>query len=277
MALIYHRSPIDRIRLSQLLNKFTYDFDPKSKTLVIQFVENKKSDQSIINLMVSLKKRKTDKVMNSKNRARKFAEIWYNVMDNVPNLFPLKPTTKYLDIGCNNGTITVAFGEKIGLSPNQIFGIDVSMFTSQKIKPIDGFTYQEYDGYHIPYESEYFDLVTCSMVLHHVKYPNILLADIRRVLKTGGIIMIKEHNATNPQLEWLVKLEHILYDMLEYHVSYEEFDSHYYQKLFTEESLNELMTEFGFKRLPLSPAFKQRYYMYNPTKHYYSLFVKESI
>jgi ubiquinone/menaquinone biosynthesis C-methylase UbiE len=40
---------------------------------------------------------------------------------------------------------------------------------------------QVFDGYHLPYEDEAFDLVILSHVLEHVEYPRALLREIKRV------------------------------------------------------------------------------------------------
>jgi SAM-dependent methyltransferase len=40
-----------------------------------------------------------------------------------------------------------------------------------------------FDGYQIPYEDDYFDLVICSHVMEHVEHERILLREIKRVSK----------------------------------------------------------------------------------------------
>ena len=43
-----------------------------------------------------------------------------------------------------------------------------------------------YDGKHIPYRDESFDVVICTQVLEHSEEPETVLQEIFRVLKTGG-------------------------------------------------------------------------------------------
>ncbi len=40
-----------------------------------------------------------------------------------------------------------------------------------------------FDGYHIPFDDNAFDLATCSHVMEHVEYPRVLLREIKRVSK----------------------------------------------------------------------------------------------
>lgn len=183
-----------------------------------------------------------------------------------------------MDIGCNNGLITIAFGKNLGLENKQIFGIDVNNFGEQQIKPISGFEFTYYDGYNIPFEDNTFDLITCSMVLHHVKYQHILLAEIRRVMKPAGIFFIKEHNCYDDNLYWLILLEHLLYDVLDHHIGYDEFIKSYYLNLHSEKEFTNIISSYGFTKKNIeSDHIKNLYYSYNPTKHYYSIFVKNEL
>ncbi len=55
-------------------------------------------------------------------------------------------------------------------------------------------------------ESESFDVITASCVLHHVMPAdrNGVLAEIARMLKPGGRLVIFEHNPLNPLTRWMV-------------------------------------------------------------------------
>lgn len=183
----------------------------------------------------------------------------------------------YLDIGCNNGLITVEFGKYLGLQPNNIYGIDVASFTEQIIEPIPGFVYKQYDGYHIPCPDNFFDIITCSMVLHHVEHFEILLKEINRVLKPNGLFFIKEHYCYSIYIEWLILLEHVLYDIIDYGVTYEEIMKTYHQYLLPKNDLVKIFDDNGFKLIGLSnDNFIKKNHYHNPTKYYYSLFYKKN-
>ncbi len=46
----------------------------------------------------------------------------------------------------------------------------------------------------LPYEDNHFDLVTCQTLLIHVREPEQVIAEMKRVLKPGGIILCAEPN-----------------------------------------------------------------------------------
>ena len=47
-----------------------------------------------------------------------------------------------------------------------------------------------FDGVNIPYPENYFDFILCSEVLEHAASPVLLMREIKRVLKPGGIALI---------------------------------------------------------------------------------------
>lgn len=279
---IYMISPICRIRLYQLFNKFIRSYSQEDIDNLYQLIENKKSDSEIIEWVISRKNKKdssakaisTSITMDSAKRGEKFAIEWMEVLGD----FSDKKFSNFLDIGCNTGSITVPFGKKLGLGSDQIHGIDITNFGLQTIKPIPGFSYQQYDGYHIPHPDANFDIVTCAMVLHHVEYPQILLPEIRRIMKPNAILLIKEHNCYESSLEWLIELEHMLYEVTESDTTYEDFKKRYYQKLFTKKSLDTLMASNGFTKIKIkSTKILKKYYTYNPTKNFYRIYAKIEI
>jgi ubiquinone/menaquinone biosynthesis C-methylase UbiE len=211
--------------------------------------------------------------MLSESRALRTATIWQGILQD--NYLKSNPVVinRYLDVGCNTGSITVAFGKKLGLDKNNIYGIDVDIFMIQEIKPESDFVFKVYDGYKIPYGDNFFDIITCSMVLHHVKYPYILLAEFRRVLKSNGILFVKEHNSDSAHMDMLITLEHILYDMLDYDITYEKFFELYYQGLFSEMDLEKLIKAYGF----FVQKIIDKSTKYNPTQSFYGIFIKKAI
>jgi SAM-dependent methyltransferase len=60
--------------------------------------------------------------------------------------------------------------------------------------------FRHFDGARIPYADGTFDAALASCVFHHIPHDEhvALLAEIRRVLKPGGVLTIFEHNPLNP-------------------------------------------------------------------------------
>ena len=282
---IYHHGPNCRKNLIQLLGKFTNSLSKNHIKKIYHMIKTNISDHIIIDYINKNKPIQKTKAMESKSRAIRIANIWYSFLTNtLKNKNLVMNVNEYLDIGCNNGIITVEFGKKFGLDNNcqnqnqnrcQIHGIDVDFFTQQQINPVAGFDFKTYDGYHIPYDDNFFDLITCSMVLHHIPHINIILKEINRVTRLGGILLIKEHNSFSIYVEWLIYLEHLLYDVMDYGVSYDEFYKTYYQSTFTTKTLTDLLKIFGFDLLEISnnDFIKANHYS-NPTKFFYALYVK---
>jgi SAM-dependent methyltransferase len=100
----------------------------------------------------------------------------------------------YLDVGCGKG-------ELLGLlQPDfkQGAGCDVSETMMRQITGLE--TRVQKDSLRIPFGDAEFDLVTAVCVYHHVPSASraALTAEIRRVLRPGGIFCMIEHNPFNP-------------------------------------------------------------------------------
>jgi SAM-dependent methyltransferase len=60
--------------------------------------------------------------------------------------------------------------------------------------------FQHFDGTSIPFDEGRFDVTLASCVFHHIPHAEHvrLLAEIRRVLRPGGLLFVFEHNPLNP-------------------------------------------------------------------------------
>ncbi|HVY66603.1 MAG TPA: class I SAM-dependent methyltransferase [Gammaproteobacteria bacterium] len=60
--------------------------------------------------------------------------------------------------------------------------------------------FRHFDGKRIPYADRTFDVALASCVFHHIPHDEhvALLAEIRRVLKDDGLLLVFEHNPLNP-------------------------------------------------------------------------------
>ncbi|HEY7586168.1 MAG TPA: methyltransferase domain-containing protein [Candidatus Deferrimicrobiaceae bacterium] len=107
-----------------------------------------------------------------------------------------------LEAGCGVGAQTVILARK---SPGAIFtAIDRSgdslRAAEERVTSL-GFTnvaFHQADIFHLPFEDEYFDHVFLCFVLEHLPNPVEALLCLRRVLKTGGTIIVVEgdHGST---------------------------------------------------------------------------------
>ena len=88
-----------------------------------------------------------------------------------------------LDVGCGNGFIAHHLSAMLGSS---VVGIDLASSTEA---PVD---YRQYDGGRFPVFDDSVDAVTLCYVLHHAQDVRVVLNEMLRVLRDGGLAVIYE-------------------------------------------------------------------------------------
>ena len=102
----------------------------------------------------------------------------------------LPPWADVLDVGCGNGFIAHHLSSLLG---KPVVGLDVGESTAAQIK------YLPYNGRHFPVRDRSFDAVLLCYVLHHAHDPQLVLNEVGRVLRDGGLAIIYEDI---PSLWW---------------------------------------------------------------------------
>lgn len=104
---------------------------------------------------------------------------------------------KALDIGSGVGLVDKYIKHEI----KDLYGVDIEDGVVEKAKINNPeVNYSRYDGARLPFEDNTFDLVFAINVMHHVP-PGLwenFAREMHRVLKTGGIAAVFEHNPFNP-------------------------------------------------------------------------------
>ena len=112
----------------------------------------------------------------------------------------LLENARILDFGCGDGNSAVYIQKHI--HGYEYSGIDVSEKSVRKAaeRNLRGCAFSHYDGRNIPFPDETFDVVFASCVFHHIDEADHIpmLNEIRRVLRTGGTVIVFEHNPLNP-------------------------------------------------------------------------------
>jgi len=91
--------------------------------------------------------------------------------------------SKFLDFGSGSGIVSLEFKKKFNLD---LIGVDIvdNRVVDMELKLIDGKT--------LPFKDSSFDAVLISYVLHHADEPVRLLKEAKRVVKSGGRVIVFE-------------------------------------------------------------------------------------
>lgn len=117
---------------------------------------------------------------------------------------------KLLDYGCGRGDLLSLMARR-GIRLD-MYGSDISsgmLKEGAKIWPAQlapGPQFLQQDGAKVPLDDDAVDLVIISSVLHHVPIEarNAVYAELRRVLKPRGRVVVFEHNPFNPVTRYVV-------------------------------------------------------------------------
>lgn len=114
---------------------------------------------------------------------------WAHIRARVAEGPPEAPA--YLDVGCADGSISAAFAEMLGLGADRAFACDLVLRNSQSNSSV---TFAVSAPETLPFADAQFSLATLNMVAHHFAEPKKMFAEIKRVLRPNGLLLIREHD-----------------------------------------------------------------------------------
>jgi len=114
---------------------------------------------------------------------------------------------RVLDLGCGDGNASRFMVQHI---PSlEVEGIDITeaVVESARVRKLPHCRFTVYNGEHIPFEREAFDVIFCANIFHHIdrSYHVGLYKEMYRVVKKGGVVFNFEHNPWNPITQKVVK------------------------------------------------------------------------
>ena len=97
---------------------------------------------------------------------------------------------RVLDLGCRAGALTRHF-----LEGNEVVGLDVDRAALAKAEALGIQPIQANVEEPLPFKDASFDAVVAGELFEHLQFPDALVAEIRRVLRPGGVIVGSVPNA----------------------------------------------------------------------------------
>lgn len=117
----------------------------------------------------------------------------------------IRPGFKVLDIAAGTGDLTRSFAKKAGPT-GEVWHTDIneSMLRVGRDRMInDGFVLPTLicDAEHLPFPDNYFDRVSVAFGLRNMTHKELALAEMQRVLKPGGKLLVLEFSKVTPLLQ----------------------------------------------------------------------------
>ncbi len=130
-----------------------------------------------------------ESVVQSHARRRAEVEAWF--------MLPrLKPGMRLLDAGCGPGSVTTGLARAVW--PGQVLGLDAAPAVLEHARAhaveqeVDNVAFVAGDIYELGEADAAFDAVYANQLLQHLADPARALAEMRRALKSGGLLGVRD-------------------------------------------------------------------------------------
>ena len=131
----------------------------------------------------------------------------YQAID--PGLLDIKPGARLLDVGCGTGRHLI----ELSRYEAAFVGLDMAREDLRKTRYILHLTAKERPvlasvdlvqglGERLPFDDGFFDYVVCTETLEHVPDDRAVLADLVRVLRPGGVLVVSVPDEYSERLLW---------------------------------------------------------------------------
>ena len=121
------------------------------------------------------------------------AEQVDKVREEVRSLLTLSGNERVVDVGTGAGTLAFALAPRV----REVVGVDAVpelLAAARAVAPAN-VTFIEADATSLPLESFSFDLAVTRRTLHHIARPELVVAELVRVTRLGGTIVIEDQIA----------------------------------------------------------------------------------
>jgi ubiquinone/menaquinone biosynthesis C-methylase UbiE len=115
------------------------------------------------------------------------------VREEISRLLVLRGDERVVDVGTGAGTLALAIAPLV----REVVGVDAvpELLDAARASAPKNVTFVEADATSLPLESFSFDIGLTRRTLHHVARPEVLVAELTRVTKLGGRIVVEDQIA----------------------------------------------------------------------------------
>lgn len=101
---------------------------------------------------------------------------------------PLRGDERILDAGCGTGALAYALAPRVA----EVVGIDADerYIEAARASAPQNCTFVVGDAVALPFEYGEFDLAGCRAVLHHTRRPELVVSELARVTRPGGLVLV---------------------------------------------------------------------------------------
>ncbi|KAK2852162.1 hypothetical protein FQN49_005309 [Arthroderma sp. PD_2] len=122
---------------------------------------------------------------------------WRNLSNSASYLLPyIQPEMQVLDVGCGPGSMTIDLAKKV--PRGHVIGVEYipdPLEGARELAASEGvpnISFQVGDLHDLPFPDNTFDIVHAHQVLQHIADPVQAFREMRRVVKHGGIVAVRE-------------------------------------------------------------------------------------
>ena len=124
------------------------------------------------------------------------SHTWRTAENSAQYLLPeLRKGMRLLDIGCGPGTITVDLARRV--APGEVVGVDpspdvVAQASAHALREGVTIDWRAGDVYALDFPKASFDVVHAHQLLQHLSDPVRALLELRRILRPGGLLAVRD-------------------------------------------------------------------------------------
>jgi SAM-dependent methyltransferase len=128
-----------------------------------------------------------------------FEKLYHSVavrnQNNIFSLLEKNKKAKFLDLGCDDGALTLKLATRIGTK--NIYGVEI---VDERIKKAQnkGIKVKKFDlNNKFDFSDNFFDIIHANQVIEHIHNSDNFISEIYRVLKPGGYAILSTENASS--------------------------------------------------------------------------------